>query len=270
MVRLLSPAKVNFGLWITGRRADGFHEIVTLLRKISLYDVIYIKEGKFKVDMSLQIEESNNLVYKALKIFSQRVGKDVPFSIYIEKNIPAGSGLGGGSSNVAVTLKTINELMDNPLPCEELKKIACSVSSDAPFFFEEGSAVGRGKGELLEYLSMPSEELTIIYPGVESSTRRIYSCVREKFFVNRELAEERLRKVIEGELEYMENVLGDIAKDMYPEIGEVIRFLEFYGIKPFISGSGSAVFYIGKPFESLEISAKARGWKIFYVRTVEC
>ncbi len=269
MIELLSPAKVNFGLWITGRRPDGYHNIVTVFRKISLYDVIYIEEGPFKVETSTGIPQEDNLVYQALMEFSRRTDQEIPFSIYIEKNIPEGAGLGGGSSNLAVTLKAINELLDSPLDNEELKEIALLFSSDAPFFMEEGSAVGRGRGELLEYIKLRDVDLTLIYPGVSSSTARVYSCVRDNMLTDESEVDIIVEKIKSGEFEEMSNILGDIACELYPEIGEVRRFVEYFGIKSYISGAGSSVFYIGEPLPEIEKGAKLRNWRVFSVRTLD-
>ncbi len=269
MVELLSPAKVNFGLWVIGKRFDGYHNIVTILRKISIYDVIYIEEGPFRVETSTGIPPERNLVYKALLEFSIRTGIEIPFSIYIEKNIPEGAGLGGGSSNLAITLKAVNELLENPLGEEELKDIALSFSSDAPFFMKEGSAVGKGRGDELEYIKLPDMDLTVIYPGVSSSTVRVYSCLRDFMLTAESEVDIIVKKIKSGEFEVMSNILGDLACELYPEVGEVKRFVEYFGIKSYISGAGSSVFYIGEPLPEIEKGAKLRNWKIFSVRTLD-
>ncbi len=269
MIELLSPAKVNFGLWITGRRMDGYYNIVTLFRKISLYDVIYIKEGPFTVTTSTGIPQEDNIVYKGLKIFSEKTGTDIPFSIYIEKHIPEGSGLGGGSSNLAVTLNAVNELLGSPLSEEELRDLVGQISSDAPFFLKEGSAIGKGKGDILQYVNLLEVELTVIYPGVKSSTRRVYSCIRDDMLTEEMEADMIIKDIIEGSTERMGNVLGDIACELYPEIGEVKRFVEYLGSRAFVSGSGSCVFYIGEPLPEIKKGAKLRNWRVFSVRTLD-
>ena len=126
---VLSPAKINIGLWITGKRPDNYHNIYSYVHKISLYDKVYIKPSHF-----LKVRTSNpnvpegeeNIVYKAVKAFENYTGLEATFDIFIEKNIPIGSGLGGGSSNAAAVLNFINKHFNYPLTEKELIKIANS------------------------------------------------------------------------------------------------------------------------------------------------
>jgi len=266
VIRILSPSKVNLGLWILGRRPDGYHEIFTIYHAIDFCDEIYIREGLFDVQTSINIPKEENLVYRALLEYSRRTGRELEFSIFIRKNVPPGTGLGGGSANVAVVLKKINELMGNLLEEEELKEIAGSVSSDAPFFFKGGTAIGRGRGEIIEGIEPINLNITLLIPSVSSSTRRVYSAVRDEHIFK--VAEEKVIEAIrEGKFELLENTLGDIACELYPEIGEAVRFLSDLGFTPLVSGSGSAVFYIGEPTPELERGARLRGWKVIRAKS---
>ncbi|MFN3264081.1 MAG: 4-diphosphocytidyl-2C-methyl-D-erythritol kinase, partial [Aquificaceae bacterium] len=131
MLRLLSPAKVNLGLWLLGKRADGYHEVFTIYQAVDLFDEVLIEEGPLSVETSTGIPMEQNLVYKALRVMEGLLGKEISLRIFIQKNIPEGGGLGGGSSNVATVLRAVNELMGNPLSEEELYLIAGRISSDA-------------------------------------------------------------------------------------------------------------------------------------------
>ncbi len=267
MVKILSPAKVNLGLWILGKRPDGYHEILTVFHVIDLCDEVYIKEGPLDVQTNTGIPKEENLVYRALLEFGRRIGEEPGFSVFIQKNIPESAGLGGGSSNVATVLKEVNRLMGYPLGEEELRDIALSVSSDAPLFFTKGTAIGRGRGEILEEIEPFNFEITLVVPSVRSSTRRVYSAVREEHFSCDICVEKILEAIREGKFELLENKLGEIACELYPEIGEVVRFLQHLGFKPLVSGSGSAVFYIGSPTPELEWGARLRGWKVLRARS---
>ncbi len=267
MVRVLSPAKINLGLWITGRRPDGYHNIVTIFQTVDLFDEIHIEEGPFDVRTNINIPKEENLVYRALLEFGRVVGKEVEVSVYINKRIPLGSGLGGGSSNVATVLKAVNEMLGRPLSEEELLKIALSVSSDAPFFFLGGTALGSGRGEILKPLKTLDLTFTLVIPNVVSSTSRVYSLVRENHFSQPPDIDLVLEHLMNGNPDLLGNVLGDIACDLYPEIGEVVRFLEFLGIKPLVTGTGSGVFYIGGVTPEVERGSRLRGWKVFEVRS---
>ena len=266
MLKILSPAKVNLGLWIKGKRSDGYHDILTVFHAIDLCDEIIVREGPLKVKTSMGIPQEENLVYRALLEYRKITGLEVDFSIYINKRIPVGAGLGGGSSNAAVVLREVNRLLGNPLSPEELSEILSGISADSPFFLIGGTALAKGKGEVLKPLPHPQLTITLVIPEVGSNTGLVYSALRETEFGVPE--EKELIDAIErGDFSFLENPLGKRAMEVYPQIGEVYRFLEFTGIKPLVSGSGSAVFYIGKADQKVIAGAKARGWKVFEVKS---
>ncbi|EDP74946.1 4-(cytidine 5'-diphospho)-2-C-methyl-D-erythritol kinase [Hydrogenivirga sp. 128-5-R1-1] len=264
--RALSPAKVNLGLWVLGKRSDGYHDILTLFHAIDLCDEILIEEGPFRVETNTGIPMEENLVYRALVEFQRRTGREVEYRIYISKKIPEGSGLGGGSSNVATVLKEINRLEGDLLPEEEISEIAGSVSSDAPFFVKGGTQLGAGRGDVLRELENLELDITLVIPRVKASTPEVYSRFREEHFTDVN-PEEVISMVMEGRYELLENKLGELACEVYPEIGEVVRFIEHLGFKALVSGSGSAVFYIGKPTKELVAGARLRGWSVFETKS---
>lgn len=269
VVKLLSPAKVNLGLWLLGKRDDGYHEIFTIYHTVSLFDEVFIKEGPLKVETSNNIPQEENLVYKALRLMERRLGKELEFSVYIHKNIPQGAGLGGGSSNCAVVLKSINSLLGEPLSTEELKEIAKSVSSDAVFFLYGGTAVGRGRGEAVEPIRHVDLKITLIYPNLQVSTRRVYSMVSHTSLTPDLDSDKIIQSVLEGRFEVLENRLGKLAMELFPEMREVYRFVEYLGYRPMISGSGSCIFYIGEASQEVKKGALLRGWKLYQVRSYD-
>ncbi len=264
MELLRSPAKVNLGLWVLGKRPDGYHEILTVYREIPLYDEIILKEGVLRVETSTGIPQEENLVYRGLLEYSRLTGLEVPFSVYILKRIPAGGGLGGGSSNLAVVLRRVNELLGKPLSDDEMLELLSSLSSDAPFFFLGGTAVGSGRGERLERVECRLRgRLTLLIPRVSSSTARVYSALRREHFTPPQEAREKVKRVLAGETEAVENVLGEVARELYPEVEEVCRFVEYFGFRPIVSGSGSSVFFFGEPPAQMLAGARARGWRVY-------
>ncbi len=267
---VLSPAKVNLGLWILEKRPDGYHNIYTVMHTISLYDRIFIKPSfTKKVSFSNpNINPTESTVFRALNLFEEVTGIPQNYEIFVEKNIPIGSGLGGGSSNAAVLLKKLNEMFGNVLSEDELLKLAEYIGSDVPFFIKGGFAVVKGKGEKLEHLnSKIKKKLFIIYPGVPSSTKEIYSKVTPEMLTNKDLVSiiDNLLKgnKVEEFIERISNTLGDIAREVYPVISEVLNTLEFLGYKGYITGSGSAVYVLGTPDERIKNICKARNWKIY-------
>jgi len=266
MVKIYSPAKINLCLWIKGRRSDGYHEILTILHTVSLYDEIILREGLLRVETSIGIPQEENLVYKSLLEFWKVTGIEPAFSIEINKRIPIGAGLGGGSSNAASVLKEINRYYGSPLNERELREVLSRISSDAPFFVSGGTALGKGKGDVLEPLMHPELTITLIIPSVEARTSLVYSLLRDADFWHPD-EEELISAFNRGDFSFMDNVLGKKAMEVYPEIAEVYRFIEYSGYKPLVSGSGSAVFYIGKADQAVVAGARARGWKVFEVKS---
>ena len=269
---LFSPAKINLGLWILGKRPDGYHNIFTIYHTVDFGDKIYIKKSvKLKVSTSslLVPEDEENIVFKTLKKFEEWTGIEPNYEVFIEKNIPVGAGLGGGSSNSAVVLKAINELEGNPLTEQELFNLASTLGADVPFFLKGGFAIGEGIGDKLRFLDKKlNREIFIIYPNIQVSTKRIYELVREDLLTKKDEIPiiSNLDSDFEEWLPYIENRLGDIAKEEYPIIKEILHTLEFLGYKGYISGSGSSVYAFGTVDEKLELICKSKGWKLIKTR----
>ncbi|RMH80905.1 MAG: 4-(cytidine 5'-diphospho)-2-C-methyl-D-erythritol kinase [Acidobacteria bacterium] len=267
MWRFLSPAKLNLGLWLLSKRSDGYHEVFTVYNSISLFDEVFIEEGPLSIETSTGIPMEENLVYKALRKMEEVLGREINYRIYIQKNIPEGGGLGGGSSNVATILKAINELMGKPLSLEELHSIAGHVSSDAPFFLYCGWAIGRGRGELLQRLELPKMRFVVICPDVKVSTSYVYRRVKRDMLTGVPPSDKIVDCLRIGDLSLLENRLGLLAAELYPEVGEVLRFLEGLGFRSLVSGSGSCVFYVGEPNSQVELGCRLRGWKLYSVES---
>jgi 4-diphosphocytidyl-2-C-methyl-D-erythritol kinase len=268
MKKILSPAKVNLGLWVLEKRPDGYHEILTYFHTVALADYITIsKAPRLSVETSNpQVPENEeNIVYKALKTFEEWTGIEPLYRVYIEKNIPVGAGLGGGSSNAAVVLKEVNKMEGNPLSDEELFKLASTVGADVPFFLKGGFAKAEGIGEKLTFFDKSfKDEIFIIFPGVSIPTKDIYMAVTEKNLTKKEEIPiiDSLLGDFETFLNNVKNTLGEIAQEKFPVVREVVNTLEYLGYRAFISGSGSGVFAPGKPSEQLKIICRTKGWKL--------
>jgi len=266
---LYSPAKINLGLWILDKRPDGYHEIFTLYHTLDFYDRIIIQEHPFlEVKTSLpEIKQEENIVYKAISLFESYTGIEQNLQVIIEKNIPVGGGLGGGSSNAATVLNYLNKKHGNILPEEKLFEIAVKLGADVPFFLKGGFAIGEGIGEKLAFLPKTlNEEIFIIYPNIKSDTKTVYSKADKSILTNKGDLNIILSLINEYDIKkleaYIENKLGDIALDLYPEIKEVYDFLNYLGFSPKVSGSGSCVYVIGKPTAEVEKAAAIKGWRL--------
>ncbi len=177
---MLSPAKLNLSLRILGKRPDGFHEIDTLMVKLpGLSDEITVEPAEaFRFtcsDPSLPTD-GENLVVKAARALSGKSGRALNFHIHLEKRIPHGAGLGGGSSNAATILLGLNERLETPLPIVELHEIAASFGSDVPFFLYEGAARCTGRGEIIKPADSPPPYKVVLFkPRFSVPTPDAYS-----------------------------------------------------------------------------------------------
>jgi 4-diphosphocytidyl-2-C-methyl-D-erythritol kinase len=181
-MQVLAPAKINLSLKILGRRDDGFHEIETLIAPISLCDEIEIDKDDAKEGIDLLCDDpsvpqgDDNLAVRAARAFFGATNFKPAISIELKKKIPHGAGLGGGSSDAATTLLSLNELFKTKLPREALAKMGETVGSDVPFFIFQTAAICRGRGELVTPIQF-SERLSILLlkPAFAVPTQWAYS-----------------------------------------------------------------------------------------------
>jgi 4-diphosphocytidyl-2-C-methyl-D-erythritol kinase len=181
-MQVFAPAKINLSLKILGRRDDGFHEIETLIAPISLCDELEIekddaKEGiEFRCDDPSVPQGDDNLAVRAAKAFLERAKLKSGGAIELKKKIPHGAGLGGGSSDAATTLLSLNELFTTKLPREALAKMGETVGSDVPFFIFQSAAICRGRGELVTPIQLPERlSILLLKPAFVVPTQWAYS-----------------------------------------------------------------------------------------------
>ena len=182
-IALSAPAKINLSLRILGKRADGYHELETLMAPISLADEIEVSHAHTSIPGSITLTCNDpslptgpeNLCVKAARAFQQATGLNESIAITLLKRIPHGAGLGGGSSDAAAVLRGMNELFDEPLVFEELHQLATGLGSDVPFFLDKKPAWCRGRGELLEEAApLPDWRLLLIKPPFPIATAWAY------------------------------------------------------------------------------------------------
>ena len=162
-ITVFSPAKLNLFLAVTGRRADGFHDLLSLAATVKFGDELKI--GKSNSDFTLKCSDpavpvdEANLVLKAARFFRAKTGWSSGADFYLEKRIQMGAGLGGGSSNGVAALKGLNALAGQPLGAEEMAQLAGQLGSDCPLFLHEGPVIMRGRGERIDPLgTLPAGE----------------------------------------------------------------------------------------------------------------
>jgi 4-diphosphocytidyl-2-C-methyl-D-erythritol kinase len=180
-MQILAPAKINLSLKILGRRADGFHELDTLIAPISLYDAIGIDQRpekgiKFCCNDPSVPQGDDNLVVRAAKTFFETTKIEPAVSVELKKKIPHGAGLGGGSSDAASVLLALNDLFETKLSREALAEIAEPLGSDVPFFLFQSAAMCKGHGEMVIPVKLQSQfSILLLKPAFSVSTAWAYS-----------------------------------------------------------------------------------------------
>ena len=240
MFQVLSPCKLNLFLYVTAKRADGFHDLQSLFCILDhgdtmRFDVKDDGKGEFKLlnDMGFAVED--NLIYKAWKKLTTLSGKNFSATIAVDKRLPMGGGLGGGSSNAATTLLVLNHLANLGFDNDKLCDIGAQLGSDVPFFVAGHSAFVEGRGEVLNAVTVPEKFYLVITPRCHISTKEI--------FTNEELKQHYspVRSFDELMATEFGNDLIPIVRNNYCEIGHTLDRLVKYGVAA-MSGTGASCF----------------------------
>lgn len=256
---IVSPAKINLYLHVTGKREDGFHELSSLMVPIDLCDTLDLrfKGNRIRVDCDHPDvpEDSSNLVYRAAALFRDRfIDKRgcSPFEgiqVKISKTIPVGGGLGGGSSNAAVTLMALNRHGNMVFSTPELMEMGQQLGADVPFFMMEGPAHAAGVGEVLEPCpTLPEFFIVLVNPGLFASTADVFKKLEFGLTFKPDYIMNTGSNVLpKGQgpdsWECLQNDLEGPAITLYPEIGSIKEEMELLlQQKVFMSGSGSSLF----------------------------
>lgn len=244
-----APAKLNLRLKVTGRRSDGYHELVSLMVPVDLCDVLEFQGIPEKVELAWEglpvpVDE-NNLVRRAARLFFDGSGVKGGVFVRVTKNIPVAAGMGGGSSDAAATLLSLNHLWSRPLPPEALRELALQLGADVPFFLEPRPCIARGVGENLEPVERwPELWYLIVTPRFQVSTAWVYGNLRlgltsnEYDHIKERLGKERL--VIS---QFLENDLESVTSANFPILDRIKRTLLDAGAEgALMTGSGPTVF----------------------------
>jgi 4-diphosphocytidyl-2-C-methyl-D-erythritol kinase len=238
-ITLLSPAKINLFLHITGRRDDGYHLLQTLFQFLEYGDQIGFSvnhEGRIeRIDNHSFTLPQEDLCLRAARLLRDASGKNnLGASITLEKRIPPGSGLGAGSSNAATTLLALNRLWDTGFTKQQLFELGAQLGADVPIFLHGESAWAEGIGDTFRAYYPEIRWFCVIIPGVQVSTHEIFSDPD----LDRNHAPITFQNFIDGETT---NVLEPVAVARHPSIGKALDYLSDFGVAR-MSGTGSAVF----------------------------
>ena len=265
-MKFYANAKINLMLDVTGKRADGFHDVKMIMQTLELCDVITTQVCKSGIeldgtDSNLRYDESN-LAYRAAVLFFEKSGIAGGARIHLEKNIPICAGMAGGSSDAAAVLLALNTMYGFPITQDTLIKESACIGSDVPYCIMKGTALAEGRGELLTQLApFTAENVLIVKPDIDISTPWAYKSLQlDK--IHHPDVDKAVKCIESGNREKLynlfENVFENVVFEHYPEVEGIKADMKRLGADAaLMSGSGPTVFGI---FENSENAKKAYGY----------
>src|SRR5690606_29616370 len=239
MIRVPSPAKLNLFLHITGRRPDGYHELQSIFQLIDLCDWLEFKQTddqQIQIEGLASVDLEQNLIYRAAQILQPYAKTPSGLIIRLEKNIPMGAGLGGGSSNAATTLIVLNQLWHCGLNSEQLAELGVKLGADVPIFVHGRNAWAEGIGEHLTFIDLDQKQFIVLKPDCFISTQQLFS---QKTLTR----DTKPSKFCAYQIKPSDfgNNFEPVARSLYPEVDEAMQYLDQFGVAK-LTGTGACVF----------------------------
>lgn len=259
-----APAKLNLFLHITGQRADGYHELQTVFQLLDRGDSIDFTlrdDGQIHRTSTLAgVAEANDLVVRAAQALQQATGCPLGADIYVHKHLPAGGGLGGGSSNAATVLVALNQLWGTGLDTAALCRIGLALGADVPVFVQGHTAWAEGVGEKLEPLELPERWFVVLCPPVHVSTAEVFRDPQ----LTRDCPPMTIRNLLSGQ---GKNVCEAVVRRHYPKVAETLDWLGRHG-EARMTGTGACVFAAFDDEEQAQhvLAARPQGMQGFIAR----
>jgi 4-diphosphocytidyl-2-C-methyl-D-erythritol kinase len=263
----LSPAKVNLLLKVVSRRPDGYHDLVSIVDIISICDLININEIDgdtviVKDSTGMLPEGAGNTIFRAAMLLKEIFDVKTGVEIFVEKKIPQGAGLGGGSSNAATTMRELVRMWNLPVETPDLMQLGRRIGADVPLFLYGKSCVMRGVGDRVSPLKLPAMSYVVVYPNLVLSTKEVYNDLR--IVLTKGENEVKFSGQFSSVLDIadiLENDLEEVAVVRCPAIRTIKeRLMEAGAVGALMSGSGSAVFGIFEENKQAQkASEKVRG-----------
>ncbi|MFZ5564762.1 MAG: 4-(cytidine 5'-diphospho)-2-C-methyl-D-erythritol kinase [Thermodesulfobacteriota bacterium] len=277
-MRVLSPAKINLFLHVTGKRADGYHDLFSLMCPISLFDELVFETTS--VGVSVQCNhpdipsDDSNLAHRAATLFFETARIRAGVSITLTKNIPVAAGLGGGSSNAASVLVWLNNRFGRPFASDRLMEMGARLGADVPFFIFGRPALATGIGDhLTAYPLLPSLPVVLIHPDIHVSTRQIYKNYNLTLTNNKKISTiPSFTKTTELDFaRHLKNDLEKVTCALHPEIDLAKkRLMDSGAMGALMSGSGPTVFGVFKDEKTAEHAGvsipREKGERLFYTK----
>ncbi len=270
-MRYLAPAKLNLFLHVTGRRPDGFHDLETVFQLVDLYDTLDISmrmDGLIQRDpapsdsLLAGLADEEDLTIRAARLLQKESGTRLGADIHVKKRIPAGGGLGGGSSDAACVLNALNAQWRLYWSMDRLSALGLALGSDVPVFLRARNAFASGRGEELTPLSLPARWFLIVYPGVAVATRELFAAP--------ELTRDTPRFTIRAlPADGGRNDFEPVVRARYPQVAAVFERLARWA--PRLTGTGACVFCIfdSRPAAESAATQLPETWQTFVVRGLE-
>jgi 4-diphosphocytidyl-2-C-methyl-D-erythritol kinase len=268
MVTIQAPAKINLHLEIRNRRNDGYHDLWSIFQSVSLFDTISVRSlktnGICRLNGNFNFPNEENIITKAYKLYTSITGISAGIEVFVEKVIPIGAGLGGGSSDGAGMLRLLEAFFETPLDNEDVNRCAHELGSDVLYFLKAVSAVVSGRGNTVTPILPRSDYIiVIVFPGFEVETKKAYAWLdnhESLYGIERfSISEENLTK------SYLSDCISDwrfgnsfchVLKKRYQVYSEIFDQFKKLGALYFnISGSGSSVFGIFNNEENARTAA---------------
>jgi 4-diphosphocytidyl-2-C-methyl-D-erythritol kinase len=283
-LRIKAPAKINLFLKVLSRRPDGFHEIKSIMQKVTLFDHLHLSRQGRSISLACPgnsvPEGPENLAYQAAMAFFSATGKSAGVQILLEKHIPVAAGLGGGSSDAAAVLLGLNLLLEAELELDRLVEVGLQLGADVPFFvYNYGCAEVAGIGERIEQIVSPVQNfwIVLVNPGLRLSTKWVYENFPLTSSANPYILAPDQNNSVDEEsaparlVEKLGNDLETVSIKRFPEIGNIKKELKLAGAAAaLMSGSGPTVFGLFSEKDaahgSYSLLAEKYGDRVFLVR----
>lgn len=245
-------AKINLSLDSLFKREDGYHEIDTIMTRISLFDKLKIEKNnineiRIRTNSKLLSKENikDNLIYKAWNVLKDKV-KSPGVDVYLEKNIPIAAGLAGGSTNCAEMILALNDLWNLKMEDKEIFEIGKSLGADIPFFFLKKSARAQGIGEILSEFNINLDmKILLVNDGTAISSNFVYKRLKDYGTIDTEKIIKGLESADKNIVDDFSNVMEDVVYENFPHLLDIKKRIENLGAKKvLLSGSGASIFAV--------------------------
>ena len=250
IITVKSPAKINLGLNIIRKREDGYHDLETIFLPIMLSDKITFSKSdklRLRTDSTLLNKLKDNLILKAISLFEKHSNISISMDIFVEKVIPIGGGLGGGSSNAATTLRTVNKMFKLGINYQKLSELALELGSDVPYFLNPVSAFAESRGETLYPINLEIPyPILIVNPRIKIDTKWAFSNIKPiKRTKNlQDILKDGFTDFVRLK-KYIKNDFEEVVFNEYPQIKSIKEELYNQGAQfALMSGTGSTVYGI--------------------------